>query len=177
MDLVYCLNIGWNGVLIMVKETTYWNHNGKHQDVAERMNPLVPRQGECTEGSLLELFRVASNAYYDLYNNGMGNAEVRLPSLIDEIGGLREKGVITQASEAVQSAIEEIITFHNEYMDAEATAGWVGDEDDEDEYWEEDYPDSGCLHEPFEVFMDFVLELCRDCDDVEAPFSGVLKAA
>lgn len=161
----------------MANENTYWEHNGKHQDVMEKMMPLVPAYGECAEGSLLELYRVMQGAYYDLFNNGLGNVEVRVPPLVSELARLRDKGVLAQASTTVQDAVLELNSFYKEYMQAEASAGWVENADDGDEYWEDDYPCPGGLKGAFEVLMDFVLELCRECDDVEAAFKGAVKAA
>ena len=161
----------------MANANTYWEKSRKHQDIMDKMIPLVPAYGECTEGSLLELYRVMQGAYYDMYNNGLGNVEVRVPPLISELAKLRDKGVIAQASTEVQDAVGELTSFYKEYMQAEASAGWMTDEDDGDEYWEDDYPCPAGLKGAFEVLMDFVLELCRDCEDVEAPFQGRAKAA
>ena len=55
---------------------TYWNCKGKFQDLSEKLNLLVPAQGEVPDKKKnhhLEIFRSASNAYYDLYNNGLCN--------------------------------------------------------------------------------------------------------
>ena len=61
--------------------TTYWNSNGTYQNLAEQLRPLVPHAGEITgkENKALEKFRKASNAYYDIFNNGGCNraAEIR----------------------------------------------------------------------------------------------------
>jgi hypothetical protein len=54
--------------------TSYWNNNGKHQAIADRLATLVPAMGEVAKGNpKLERFRKASNCYYDLYNNGLCN--------------------------------------------------------------------------------------------------------
>lgn len=55
---------------------TYWNKAGKYQALADRLNPLVPASGTVINpraNPALETFRKASNAYYDLYNNGLWN--------------------------------------------------------------------------------------------------------
>jgi hypothetical protein len=55
---------------------TYWCHKGKHEEIAEALNKLVPAQGEVKDhenNPALERFRVASNCYADLYNNGLCN--------------------------------------------------------------------------------------------------------
>lgn len=52
-------------------ETTYWNNKGKFQTQSDLLDTLVPFEGECDANSpKLERYRQASNAYYDLYNNG-----------------------------------------------------------------------------------------------------------
>lgn len=55
---------------------TYWSNAGKHEDLNAKLTPLVPASGEVPNANLhpaLETFRVASNCYYDLYNNGLCN--------------------------------------------------------------------------------------------------------
>ena len=55
---------------------TYWNENGKYQDLVPKLQALIPIMGEvenARKNPALERFRVASNCYYDLYNNGLGN--------------------------------------------------------------------------------------------------------
>ena len=52
--------------------TSYWNKNGKYQKQADILDRLIPDEGlaQDTRG---ELFRRASNLYYELYNNGGSN--------------------------------------------------------------------------------------------------------
>lgn len=55
---------------------TYWNNNGKYNAVADLLRNRIPDIGSVEnprKNPALEKFRKASNAYYDLYNNGMGN--------------------------------------------------------------------------------------------------------
>lgn len=158
---------------------TYWAHNGKLQVVADAMSQMIPTQGECTKGSLLELFRLAVNTYQDLYNNGMGNAEVRLPHFIDALGELKALGYVEQASDEVQSAIEQVTGFYEEYVDAEATNGCVTDEDEDldDAYFGDNYPSSRGLYKPMEVLMDYILFLCSNGTEVFNPLAALNKAA
>lgn len=67
-------------------EKTYWGGNGNHQNLADELNKLVPREGAISgKGNRkLEKFRKASNAYYDIFNNGGGNR----PALIRSIFGI-----------------------------------------------------------------------------------------
>ncbi len=56
--------------------TSFWNNNSPLQSVADALNDLVPAEGSVAEprkNKALEKFRVASNCYYDLYNNGLCN--------------------------------------------------------------------------------------------------------
>jgi hypothetical protein len=57
-------------------ENTYWAHRGRYQALGERLNDLIPIEGEVPnkrKNPALEKFRKASNCYYDLYNNGLWN--------------------------------------------------------------------------------------------------------
>jgi hypothetical protein len=59
-----------------IYEKTYWNHKGKHGELLDALRTLVPDSGEVCNADnhpALERFRVASNCYYDLYNNGLCN--------------------------------------------------------------------------------------------------------
>ena len=53
-------------------ENTYWNSNGTHQALADELAKLVPVMGEIkgSKNKELERFRKATNAYYDIFNNG-----------------------------------------------------------------------------------------------------------
>lgn len=59
----------------IVMENTYWNHKGTHQALIEKLYALVPVSGEIkgSKNKALERFRKASNAYYDIFNNGGWN--------------------------------------------------------------------------------------------------------
>ena len=58
-------------------ERTYWNNKGTYQSLATQLQKLIPSEGavENPRGGnrQLEKFRQASNAYYDIFNNGGGN--------------------------------------------------------------------------------------------------------
>lgn len=54
-------------------EKSYWNRTGTHQDLVEKLNALIPAMGSVEKpwkNKALERFRKASNAYYDVFNNG-----------------------------------------------------------------------------------------------------------
>ena len=48
---------------------SYWAHTGKYQKYSEKLEELIPAQGEVSDPAL-EKFRVLANVYYDQYNNG-----------------------------------------------------------------------------------------------------------
>lgn len=55
---------------------SYWGDNGKYQNLAGQLQKLVPAQGQVRnpqQNPALEKFRIAANAYYDLFNNGGWN--------------------------------------------------------------------------------------------------------
>lgn len=54
---------------------SYWNSNGKHQTKLEQVQKLIPDVGRVKGKRTRKLnkLRVASNCYYDLYNNGLYN--------------------------------------------------------------------------------------------------------
>lgn len=51
---------------------TYWNDEGKYQELSEKIQKFIPASGECEDPNL-ETFRLVGNAYYDCYNNGACN--------------------------------------------------------------------------------------------------------
>lgn len=68
-------------------ENTYWNNKGKYQDLATKLQERVPAMGECplkyTKNKKLEKFRKASNAYYDIFNNGGCNRPQSIARIFD----------------------------------------------------------------------------------------------
>lgn len=55
---------------------TYWNHNGRFNNMAVELQRLIPAAGAVknpAKNKNLERFRKAVNCYYDLYNNGLCN--------------------------------------------------------------------------------------------------------
>jgi len=59
---------------------TYWNNKGKHKEFQAALAKMIPASGpvpnfpgEPEKNKALEKFRIASNCYYDLYNNGLCN--------------------------------------------------------------------------------------------------------
>jgi len=58
-------------------ERTYWGNTGAHQELSAQLEKLIPISGAVSSprsrNKKLEKFRQASNAYYDIFNNGGGN--------------------------------------------------------------------------------------------------------
>lgn len=55
---------------------TYWDNKGRYQALLDKLNKLVPVSGPVPDpkkNKNLERFRKASNAYYDIFNNGAYN--------------------------------------------------------------------------------------------------------
>ena len=55
---------------------TYWNNAGKYVELAAKLQKLIPLSGAVLNprtNKKLEKYRKATNCYYDLYNNGLGN--------------------------------------------------------------------------------------------------------
>ena len=51
----------------------YWNNTGRYQGLVKQLETLIPASGSVAnprKNRALEKFRVASNCYYDLFNNG-----------------------------------------------------------------------------------------------------------
>ena len=63
---------------------TYWNNRGRYQDKASKLEALIPSIGEVENADQrpeLERFRTASNAYYDVFNNGGWNMQSEIEEL------------------------------------------------------------------------------------------------
>ena len=76
-----------------IYEQTYWSHKGKHPKAQDALAELVPDDGEVKDAEknpALETFRVASNCYYDLYNNGLCNRWEEFEQVFGFAGPYRE---------------------------------------------------------------------------------------
>jgi hypothetical protein len=78
---------------------TYWNHAGLHQGLVAQLQNHVPASGAVENA--LELFRKASNCYYDLYNNGLCNRAMEFASVF--------RGVSSHDVRAIEARMDEII--------------------------------------------------------------------
>lgn len=132
---------------------TYCSNNGKYQEQAKELEKLIPISGRCAE-SYLELFRIAGNAYYDIYNNGGCNSH-RFKVLYDEIIDNRIAGdcKISESEDFTKDDWFELKEFL--YFDAT--------QEDRDFYlfeWENNEPETEYqkkMLDIFERFMDWVV--------------------
>lgn len=161
----------------MSTENTYWSENGKHQVTMDILNDMMPERGDATKGSLLQMFILTSRVYHDLFNNGLMNQENVLPPLIDALGDFHLKGYTNLAPATVQSEIEEIVDFYQEYQDAEAEAQYSDEVDEDGNDIEPDYPDNGALYEALEVLLDHICEMYQNGQDMFEPLPAARKAA
>lgn len=157
--------------------STYWSENGKHQITMDVLSDMVPDCGDVTKGSLLQLFILTGRVYHDLFNNGLMNQESVLSPLIDALGDFRLKGYTNLAPLTVQSEIEEIVDFYQEYQDAEAEAQYGEEENEDGDRLEPDYPDASPLYEALEVLLDHICEMYQTGQDVFEPLPAAQKAA
>jgi hypothetical protein len=104
----------------MEKINSYWGHNGTHQEFVESLNAMIPEQGavESPRGRnrRLEKFRQASNAYYDIFNNGGGNRGPLIRRIFNisvgsfDVGGRRERRINwTAVHKVVEPIMDQII--------------------------------------------------------------------
>jgi len=159
----------------MDPKKTYWSNNGKFQKESESLDALIPSKGEMAKGSPIECLRVLNNSYYDLYNNGAGNTEIRGPEFLDMLKMLQRNNYLPDRPE-VRSAVNECVEFVNEYMEVHENGGprddwgWSGDEDDEEEYQEEVcYPSHHGLYDAYEVLADAIIEMNMAVKDPTVP--------
>lgn len=109
-------------------DNTYWNSKGTHQAEADALTALVPDEGwiRGKKNAKLEIFRKASNAYYDIFNNGGCNrrALIRTVFKIQMSNYIRWRGGYqTHDWDAIFRTIEPIM---DEIVLAAATEQNVG---------------------------------------------------
>jgi hypothetical protein len=104
-----------------IQSSTYWAHKGRFEVLNQKLHALVPASGpvkDAAKNPKLELFRKASNVYYDLYNNGLGNDGPRAAfyrifgfgfTQYEYMGRHRSYEYSPQLYERVEARINEII--------------------------------------------------------------------
>lgn len=99
----------------MSNENTYWNGKGKHQVLADALHELVPLEGSVVQphkNKALERFRKASNAYYDLYNNGLMNRAQSFAKLFGIASGrfrTVDRGFLPRMYEMAEAKMNEVV--------------------------------------------------------------------
>jgi hypothetical protein len=58
-------------------DNTYWNNDGKYQEQYDILKQKIPSRSKAKE-SHIDLVRCMGNIYYDTYNNGGCNFDVRI---------------------------------------------------------------------------------------------------
>ena len=64
---------------------TYWNGNGRFQELYNRLYKLIPHSGPCAQLPKLERLRKVGNAYYQLFNNGTASPIARLTGVLGSV--------------------------------------------------------------------------------------------
>jgi hypothetical protein len=94
---------------------TYWDGKGKYKKLYEKLTALIPYEGSvknADKNPALEKLRIAINAYYDLFNNGLCNREKEFEQAFNFDGyELAEKvnNGTFRSSKKLENKIDEII--------------------------------------------------------------------
>lgn len=104
---------------------TYWTHKGKYPEINAALEKLVPAQNEVKDAAnnpALERFRIASNCYYDLYNNGLCNRKAEFRKVF---GFASEH---TYGDRLTQALIDKTEDAMNDIILAAAKEQWIAAE-------------------------------------------------
>lgn len=92
---------------------TYWDGEGKHKDLYEKLEALIPCSGSVNEprkNRKLEKMRRAANCYYDLFNNGLCNRAAEFRRVFGFGGSMIARNHYNgPALERLEIAMDEII--------------------------------------------------------------------
>ena len=88
---------------------TYWDNKGTHNEIADKLHTLIPLFGPSDKGPALEVFRVASNAYYDIFNNGGINRHADIKKLFGPVLRLAKQGKWVDIHVIVEPKMDAII--------------------------------------------------------------------
>lgn len=92
-------------------ENTYWNHKGKHEEMHTVLLNHVPTSGEVPFKNTvpaLEKLRIASNCYYDLYNNGLCNRAEEFEQVFEFVPGTHDE-LDQDTIDRTETKMDEII--------------------------------------------------------------------
>lgn len=87
-------------------ELTYWCEKGKYQKESDILQKLVPSEGEAQD-TRIELFRRVSNTYYDIYNNGGMNIDLKDDGIRYGIHSMKSLGIDLSKTEELIENIED----------------------------------------------------------------------
>lgn len=110
----------------------YWDNKGKHQALYEQLHKLIPQEGSVdnarSSNRALEKLRVASNCYYDLFNNGLINRAAEFRRVFG-FGGTEIAQRNFRDTSAVDKAMDEIIlnAAHEQGLLAQVSAADVAE--------------------------------------------------
>ena len=87
-------------------ELTYWCEKGKYQKESDILQKLVPSEGEAQD-TRIELYRRVSNTYYDIYNNGGCNIDLKEDGIRYGFYSMKSLGIDLSKTEELIENIEE----------------------------------------------------------------------
>lgn len=84
-------------------EQTYWSGKGRYQAEHDQLSSLIPDEGPAST-TRLNLLRVMANYYYDLYNNGLCNRDLKRPELEGMVKAMGSEIAATGAATEMEIA-------------------------------------------------------------------------
>lgn len=146
-------------------DRSYWGETGRYQLVYNGLHKLIPASGSVKDNDELELLRVVSNLYYDLYNNGLCNAEIRLPDVKEMMDIFRELLIQKMGSEQFGLVYECWVQYKSTSCGHWDNNKWdFVDDTDSSGYFPEWDSSTGWFSErlmlAFEKLLDAAVEIC-----------------
>ena len=96
---------------------TYWEEKGKYPQLAEAAENMIPIKGPC-DSAPLELVRVATNLYYDYYNNGWEGGVVNTHIPIDFLDSKIKKAIDSPPDGIPDDTIAAARSLYNRILSA-----------------------------------------------------------
>ena len=92
-----------------------WGVNEGFKHLQEKLDELIPMMGRCefpnSKNKALDKFRRASNAAYDLFNNGLGNQRALFKNIYGWSVGVRETSYAQKMTWSHwEDRVEEVLT-------------------------------------------------------------------
>lgn len=147
--------------------STYWSGQGKFQEDYDRLQELVPFQGESNIPEI-ELLRVTSNLYYDCYNNGLCNEH----RLFDAVSLFRLHENSLKPLLQFPSSIDQFLQLAYEMQAYEVmrkSRCWNEDDEEGLDRWEDDFEfNVKALFAPLEDVTNAVIQFAKGRVSVDA---------